>query len=232
MTVSNFDHYLFIFSFLLLDDDNSDASLAGFLIPKDTHVLPNLYAIHMDPNLWTDPDSFDPTRFLRNGKVFKPDFFLPFSVGKYLVLLLSLSVSISLSLSHCHERNDRGSPLSSDELDRVTFCPVSFINFCCNIMMLPSTFLTCDSSSCLPCSSISCFTGRRMCLGDVLTKMEVFLFLTSLIQSYELCVPSEESSLPVSDMGGTAAVSVVPKPFQVSLRPRRGNNNKKSDISL
>ena len=100
----------FLFSFLLLllllDDDNSDASLAGFLIPKDTHVLPNLYAIHMDPNLWTDPDSFDPTRFLRNGKVFKPDFFLPFSVGKYLVLLLSLS------LSHCHERNDRGSSLS------------------------------------------------------------------------------------------------------------------------
>jgi cytochrome P450 len=60
---------------------NSDACLAGFLIPKDTHVLPNLYAIHMDPTLWKDPDTFDPTRFLKDGKIFKPDYFLPFSVG-------------------------------------------------------------------------------------------------------------------------------------------------------
>jgi hypothetical protein len=68
-----------------------------------------------------------------------------------------------------------------------------------------------------------------MCLGDVLTKMEVFLFMTSLIQTYELCVPSsaDELTLPIGDLSGTAAVSVVPKPFQVSLK-LRGNNNKRS----
>ena len=72
-----------------------------------------------------------------------------------------------------------------------------------------------------------------MCLGDVLTKMEVFLFVTSLIQTYELCVPSssEDLSLPIRDLSGTAAVSVVPKPFQVSLK-LRGNNNKKSNSIL
>lgn len=60
----------------------SDAYLSGYLIPKDTHVLPNLYAIHMDPKLWDDPDKFDPSRFLKNGKVTRPDYFIPFSVGK------------------------------------------------------------------------------------------------------------------------------------------------------
>ena len=36
----------------------------------------------MDPDLWERPELFDPTRFLRNGKVFRPDFFIPFSVGQ------------------------------------------------------------------------------------------------------------------------------------------------------
>ena len=66
----------------------SDTELAGYFIPKDTHVLSNLYAIHMDPQLWQDPDLFDPDRFLRNGKVHKPDCFIPFSVGKLLFFFL------------------------------------------------------------------------------------------------------------------------------------------------
>lgn len=57
-----------------------------------------------------------------------------------------------------------------------------------------------------------------MCLGDVLTKMQVFLFLTSLVQSYELKLPESDESPTLT---GTIAVSVVPKPFRVSLVPRQ-----------
>ncbi|GFT10906.1 cytochrome P450 18a1 [Nephila pilipes] len=117
----------------------ADTELGGYFIPKDTHVLPNLFAIHMDPTLWDSPEEFNPDRFLVNGRVVKPSFFMPFSVG------------------------------------------------------------------------------RRTCVGDSLTKMEVFLFLTSLLQQFELRVPEGED--PPSLVGETH-VSVTAKPFKVSAIPR------------
>lgn len=60
-----------------------DVTLNGFHIPKDTHIVPLLHAVHMDPNLWEEPESFQPSRFLSaEGKVTKPDYFLPFGAGK------------------------------------------------------------------------------------------------------------------------------------------------------
>ena len=56
-----------------------------------------------------------------------------------------------------------------------------------------------------------------MCLGDVLAKMEVFLFLTTIVQKYELLVPANEET---PSMNGSVAASIVPKPFRVSLAPR------------
>ncbi|XP_075746366.1 cytochrome P450 18a1-like [Rhipicephalus microplus] len=63
-----------------------DVELAGFRIPADTHVISNLWAIHMDPDLWKDPEEFRPERFLVNGRVHKPDYFMPFSVGRRMCL--------------------------------------------------------------------------------------------------------------------------------------------------
>ncbi|KAG9510449.1 Cytochrome P450 18a1 [Fragariocoptes setiger] len=57
-----------------------DATISGYRIPKGTQVLPNLYGIHMNPELWEDPDKFDPTRFIVKNKTQKPDHFIPFSV--------------------------------------------------------------------------------------------------------------------------------------------------------
>jgi cytochrome P450 len=38
----------------------------------------------MDPKLWDEPEKFKPSRFLNTeGKVTKPEYFLPFGVGKY-----------------------------------------------------------------------------------------------------------------------------------------------------
>jgi hypothetical protein len=61
----------------------SDVVLNGFKIPKNTQIVPLLHAVHMDPNLWDEPEKFKPTRFLNaEGKVTKPEYFLPFGVGK------------------------------------------------------------------------------------------------------------------------------------------------------
>ncbi|XP_029844575.2 cytochrome P450 18a1 [Ixodes scapularis] len=63
-----------------------DVELAGYHIPADTHVISNLWAIHMDTELWHEPELFNPGRFLVNGRVHKPDFFMPFSVGRRMCL--------------------------------------------------------------------------------------------------------------------------------------------------
>ncbi|KFM60506.1 Cytochrome P450 18a1, partial [Stegodyphus mimosarum] len=94
----------------------------------------------MDPELWENPEEFRPERFLVNGRVVKPSYFMPFSVG------------------------------------------------------------------------------RRMCIGDSLTRMEVFLFLSCLLQEFELKVPEGHPLPPVE---GIAALSMTAQPFQMCAIPRQ-----------
>lgn len=118
-----------------------DASIGGYLIPKGTQILPNLYGINMNAKLWDEPTKFDPNRFIINNKAQKPDFFIPFSVG------------------------------------------------------------------------------RRVCLGDLLAKMEVFLFLVGLLQKFDLSVAHEDREFPPK-VEGTIGLSNAPVAFRVALQSR------------
>ncbi|CAH1787801.1 unnamed protein product [Owenia fusiformis] len=49
---------------------HQDNTVAGYLIPKETVVFPNIYAIHHDEALWENAEEFKPRRFLdANGKL-------------------------------------------------------------------------------------------------------------------------------------------------------------------
>lgn len=69
--------------FLTFASHYSDIELNGYKIPAGSHVVPLINSVHMDPTLWQKPEEFNPGRFLDNeGKVRKPEYFIPFGVGR------------------------------------------------------------------------------------------------------------------------------------------------------
>ncbi|XP_068086666.1 probable cytochrome P450 304a1 [Anabrus simplex] len=62
-----------------------DTYFQGYFIPKYTIMYPHLAAAHMDPEVFEDPESFRPERFLdENGRLLKKDLTTPFGAGKRL----------------------------------------------------------------------------------------------------------------------------------------------------
>ncbi|KAI6694438.1 hypothetical protein NL676_022148 [Syzygium grande] len=63
-----------------------DCTVSGYLIPKGTRIFVNLWKLHRDPQVWSDPERFLPERFLTNhsgvdalGQHFE---FIPFGSGR------------------------------------------------------------------------------------------------------------------------------------------------------
>ena len=61
-----------------------DTLLAGYRVPKDTVVFVNLMNVHLDPNCWENPNSFNPHRHIdADGQLItNSGNFLPFSAGR------------------------------------------------------------------------------------------------------------------------------------------------------
>ncbi|CAG9558106.1 unnamed protein product [Danaus chrysippus] len=60
-----------------------NTTLAGYNIPKDTMVVSNFPNILMDDDLYPEPYSFKPERFMLDGKLSIPDHFFPFGLSKH-----------------------------------------------------------------------------------------------------------------------------------------------------
>ncbi|XP_024185717.1 cytochrome P450 81Q32 [Rosa chinensis] len=59
---------------------SDDCTIGGFDVPCDTIVMINAWAIHRDPTLWDDPESFKPERFANGGE--EPYKLMPFGQGR------------------------------------------------------------------------------------------------------------------------------------------------------
>jgi len=60
-----------------------ECEIMGYKIPKNSFILSNIWAVHMDPKLWKDPEEFRPERFLNeNGELDRKEYLIPFSMGK------------------------------------------------------------------------------------------------------------------------------------------------------
>ncbi len=51
----------------------SDSKLKGYLIPRGTIVLANVWDLQSNENYWDQPWVFNPERFIENGKIVTPD---------------------------------------------------------------------------------------------------------------------------------------------------------------
>ncbi|KAH9510288.1 cytochrome P450 2 sub U member 1 [Bulinus truncatus] len=116
-------------------DCNAHTTVAGYTIPKGAVVLPNLDAVLRSKEVWGDPETFRPERFLdEQGNIVKREEFIPFSLG------------------------------------------------------------------------------RRVCLGESLAMMELFLYVSTLFQKFEFFPPSPDQVPPLTKTFGTVA---APESFEI-----------------
>ena len=59
---------------------SEDTSIGPFYVPKGATVVPNLWGIHHDPQVWINPNEFNPERFINLSE--SQSFVIPFSVGR------------------------------------------------------------------------------------------------------------------------------------------------------
>lgn len=73
--------------------------VTGFSVEKDTFIFLNNYELNMSKELWKDPESFDPQRFITSeNKILKPEYFLPFGGGRRSCMGYKLVQYVSFSV--------------------------------------------------------------------------------------------------------------------------------------
>ncbi len=76
-----------------------DVDIAGYTLPRDTQIKPNVWSLHHDPQFWGDPETFRPDRFLDNaGDIITADHpnrkhLMPFGAGARVCVGESLAMS-------------------------------------------------------------------------------------------------------------------------------------------
>ncbi|XP_077990650.1 cytochrome P450 2U1-like [Glandiceps talaboti] len=114
----------------------ADVTLRGYLIPKDTYIIPNLWAVLNDPTLWPDPEVFQPERFIGDdGNVMEKEEFIPFSMGPRICLGLQMAkmelfLFFTTLMQHYTFKLPNGTPPPTTERVNGLICSPKPYNVC------------------------------------------------------------------------------------------------------
>lgn len=61
---------------------SDDSTISGYSVEKGTLVFLNNHELNMSPSLWEEPENYQPNRFISNGRISKPEHFIPFGFGR------------------------------------------------------------------------------------------------------------------------------------------------------
>eukprot|EP00069_Balaena_mysticetus_P005175 bmy_17821T0 len=112
----------------------ANASVLGYHIPKDTVVFVNQWSVNHDPVKWSNPEDFDPARFLDKDGFINKDLassVMIFSVGKRRCIgeelsKMQLFLFISILAHECNFRANPDEPSKMDFNYGLTIKPKSF----------------------------------------------------------------------------------------------------------
>ncbi|KAF2077437.1 hypothetical protein CYY_001286 [Polysphondylium violaceum] len=101
---------------------SSDIHVGGYVIPKDTQVLMNVYGLAMDDKHWDRPEEFIPERWISNissssDSVNNTDAFIPFGVGPRMCVGMGVAKD---ELFYCASQmlmNFRWMPIDDKQID-------------------------------------------------------------------------------------------------------------------
>lgn len=82
----------------------------------------------------------------------------------------------------------------------------------------PNRFINAEGKVSKPEYFLPFGVGRRMCLGEIMARMELFLFFSCLLHTFDISVPE---GLTLPSLQGITGITISPNPYKVCLRPRK-----------
>ncbi|KAK2855891.1 hypothetical protein Q5P01_004626 [Channa striata] len=226
---------------------SQDVTFQGFFIKKGTVVYPLLTSVLYDESEWEKPHSFHPAHFLdKDGKFVKRDAFMPFSAGRRICLgegLARMELFIFFTTLLQRFRFTPAPGVSEDELDLTPRVGLSLNpsphKLCAGTTVFihltsvlydesewekplsfhPVHFLDKDGKFVKRDAFMPFSAGRRMCLGEGLAQMELFIFFTTLLQRFRF-TPAPGVSEDELDLTPRVGVRTLnPSPHELCAVP-------------
>ncbi|KAF8786768.1 Cytochrome P450 18a1 like protein [Argiope bruennichi] len=153
---------------------NQDIHINGYVIPKGSEIIANLWALHHDPAYWDEPEQFRPERFLTDGgtKLAKNSpSYAPFSIGNEPHKTLWNLRNKYGNIIRGEIKRHKTSELFRDIPD--------FIN----------SYLQKLSEMTKIKSKDHAFSGRRNCPGETIAWMEILYYFAEILKRFEISTP-------------------------------------------